>query len=173
MSLTDFLFQRRSIRKFTAEAVSEQDVKELMRAALCAPTSKNSKSWEFVFVTSKAAILELSKCKEAGAQPLEEATLAVVVMADPQKSDVWIEDASVAATYIQLQAQSLGYGSCWVQVRERGFADGRSAEDIVRHVVAAPDSSLNVLCIIAIGHKNQPRNPYTDEKLPWSQARIL
>lgn len=172
MSITDILFKRRSIRKFTAEAISEQDIKELKRAALCAPTSKNCKSWQFVFVSNGEVIRQLSQCKEAGAQFLEGAPLAVVVMADTQKTDVWIEDTSIAAAYIQLQAEALGLGSCWAQVRERGFADGRRAEEIVRDIVGAP-SHMAVECIIGIGHKDQQRSTYSDDRLPWDQAKEI
>lgn len=172
MSLTTLLFQRRSIRKFTADAVTEQDVKELKRAALSAPTSKNGHPWQFVFVTNADVIRQLSQCKDAGAQFLETAPLAVVVMADPEKSDVWIEDASIAAAFIQLQAESLGLGSCWCQVRKRGFGDGRNAEEIVRNIVGAPDT-LAVECIIGIGYREKPRSAYSDDRLLWDQIRDL
>lgn len=170
-SLTSLFYRRRSTRKFTTEAISESDIKELQRAALCAPTSKNCKSWEFVFVTDSSKIKALSECKESGAQFLEGATLAIVILADPQKTDVWIEDTSIAATFIQLQAEALGLGSCWAQMRERGFADGRKANELVKQILDAPNN-LEVECIIGIGHKDQQRSEYTDEKLPWQQIHI-
>ena len=169
MNITELLYQRRSIRKFTDEPVSAEDIKELKRAALCAPTSKNCKSWEFVFVSDRESIVRLSQSKEAGAQFLEGAALAVVVMADTAKTDVWVEDCSIAAAYIQLQAEALGLGSCWAQIRQRGYADGRRGSDIVREVVGAPEG-MEVECIIGIGHKDQQRSTYSDERLPWDQV---
>ena len=170
-SLTQLLYNRRSIRKFTGEALTDVEIKELQRAALCAPTSKNCRSWEFVFVSDKDIIAQLSKCKEAGAQFLEGVALAVVIMADPQKTDVWVEDASIAATFIQLQAEALGLGSCWAQMRLRGYADGRSASELVKQLLNAPQN-LEVECVIGIGHKDHQRSEYTDEKLPWQQIHI-
>ncbi len=169
MNLTELMMKRRSCRKFTEEAVSADDIKELKRVALCSPTSKNCKSWEFVFVSDKSVIDALSKCKDMGAQFVENAPLVVAVMADTTKTDVWIEDASIAATFLQLKAEELGLGSCWVQIRERGFDDGRKASDTVRQLLGAP-ASVETLCLVAIGHKAAERNPYTDEKLPWAQA---
>ncbi|MCQ2229777.1 MAG: nitroreductase family protein [Bacteroidales bacterium] len=170
-NITDLIFQRRSIRKFTGEKISDTEIKELQRAALAAPTSKNCKSWEFVFVTDPASIKDLSLCKEAGAQFLEGAALAIVVLGNPEKTDVWVEDASIAAAFIQLQAEALGLGSCWAQIRERGFSDGRKASDIVKNMLNAP-ASLEVECIIGIGHKDQQRSTYSDEKLPWDQIHM-
>ena len=166
-SLTSLFFKRRSIRKFTADPISEAQIKELQRAALCAPTSKNCKSWEFVFVSDKDTIKALSESKDAGAQFLEGAPLAIVVMADPQKTDVWVEDTSIAATFIQLQAEALGLGSCWAQMRLRGTSNAPAATTI-KQLLGAP-AHLEVECVIGVGHKDQQRSEYTDEKLPWQQ----
>lgn len=59
---------------------------------------------------------KLAACKKNGASFLESAALAIVVLANPMESDVWIEDASVASIFIQLQAEDLRLGSCWCQV---------------------------------------------------------
>jgi len=170
-NITDLIFQRRSIRKFTNEKISDADIKELQRAAIAAPTSKNCKSWEFVFVSNPDTIKALSESKDAGAQFLEGATLAIVVMGNTEKTDVWIEDASIAASYLQLQAEALGLGSCWAQIRERGFSDGRKASDIVKNILNAP-ANLEVECIIGVGHKDQQRSSYSDERLPWEQIHM-
>lgn len=169
MNLTELMMKRRSCRKFTEEAVSAADIAELKRVALCSPTSKNCKSWEFVFVTDKATIKALSESKDNGAQFLEAAPLAIVVMADTTKTDVWVEDTSIAATFLQLKAEELGLGSCWVQMRSRGFADGRKASDTICSLLNAP-ANMEVECVIAVGHKAAERNPYTDDKLPMAQV---
>lgn len=168
MNLTELMMRRRSCRKFTDEKVSEADINELKRIALCAPTAKNGKSWEFVFVTDPTKIVTLSQSKESGAAFMESAPLAIIVFGDTTKTDMWIEDASIAATFIQLKVEELGLGSCWVQMRGRGFADGPSANETIKKLVGAPEQ-LEVECVVAIGHKAQERNPYTDDKLPYNQ----
>ena len=70
-------------------------------------------------IDDKEMLKELSHCKEQASSFIADAALAIVVMADPLASDVWIEDAAIASIMIQLQAEDLGLGSCWVQVRER------------------------------------------------------
>lgn len=89
---------RRSMRKFTEEELTQDEVVALLRAALMSPSSKGSHAWEFVVVDDKELLLKLSQCKDKGAELIAGAPLAVAVLADPQVSDVWIEDASVATT---------------------------------------------------------------------------
>lgn len=101
----------------------------------------------------------------------EDAALAVVVLADPLASDVWIEDASIASIYIQLQAEDLGLGSCWIQVRERFTSDDVPADEYVREVLDIP-LQLQVLSIIAIGHKGMERKPFDEKHLQWEKIHI-
>lgn len=166
MEMMEIMRRRRSHRDFSEESLTEDEIKELERAALCAPTSKNCHSCRFVFVTDKEKIAALSKAKESGAGFLEKAPLAIVVAADATLTDVWVEDASIAATFIQLEAEALGLGSCWAQMHLRGFADGRRASDIVKKELGM-DEKLEVLCVIGVGRKVKERSSYTDERLMW------
>ena len=67
-------------------------------------------------------LAKLSVCKPAGAAFLKDCALAVVVLANVMESDVWVEDASIASIYMQLQAEDLGLGSCWCQIRIRNVS---------------------------------------------------
>lgn len=162
---------RRSTRKFTEEEISQEDVVTLIKAALMSPTSKRSNAWQFIVVDNKDTIRKLSHCKEHGAAFLADAPLAVVVTADPLASDVWIEDASIASTLIQLQAEDLGLGSCWIQIRERFTASGQPSGEYVHDVLNIP-LQLQVLSIIAIGHKGMERKPFDEEHLQWEKIHI-
>lgn len=168
-NIAQLIAERRSCRKFTEEPVSAEDIKQLKRAALSSPTSKNCKSWEFVFTQDKAKIEALSKSKEHGAAFVAGAPLAIVVFGNTAKTDIWVEDASIACSFILLQAADLGLGATWVQLRERGFADGRKAQDIVKELLNVPDG-MEVLAVIAIGHPDESHRPYSDDRLPWDQV---
>jgi nitroreductase len=135
------------------------------------PTSKRSNSWQFIVVDDKKTLDELSHCKEAGAAFIKDAAIAIVVAADPLASDVWIEDASVASIMIQMQAEDMGLGSCWVQVRERFTATGMSADEFVHGVLDMP-LQLQTVSIIAIGHKGMERKPFNEEHLQWEKVHI-
>lgn len=159
------------MRKFTSEELAPEEVVTLLKAALMSPTSKRSNSWQFIAVDDKETLDKLSRCKEHGAAFLADAALAIVVMADPLASDVWIEDASVASILIQLQAEDMGLGSCWIQVRERFTATGMSSDEYVHGILDIP-LQLQVLSIIAIGHKGMERKPFDEEHLQWEKVHI-
>jgi nitroreductase len=164
------IIARRSTRKFTEKPLSPEDVQTLLQAALLAPTSKNCKSWEFVAVEDKERLRQLSLCKDSGSTFLEKCALAVVVMGDPTKTDAWVEDASIAAVFIQLQAEDLGLGSCWCHIRNRFTAEMES-EQYVKELLDIPDH-FGMLCIIGIGYKDQERKPNDLSKLTWEKIHI-
>lgn len=170
-SFSQLIKQRRSMRQYTDEELTQEQVVSLMQAALMAPSSKRNTPWQFVVVDDKEILNKLSFCKAQASQFIADAALAVVVMADPLVSDVWIEDATIAATFIQLQAEDLGLGSCWVQVRERFTAVGQSSNEYVHDVLDLP-LPLQVLCIIAIGHKKIPRKPFNEDCLQWEKVHL-
>ncbi len=170
-NFSDLIRLRRSMRKFTSEELAPEEVVTLLKAALMSPTSKRSNSWQFIAVDDKETLDTRSRCKEHGAAFLADAALAIVVMADPLASDVWIEDASVASILIQLQAEDMGLGSCWIQVRERFTATGMSSDEYVHGILDIP-LQLQVLSIIAIGHKGMERKPFDEEHLQWEKVHI-
>lgn len=159
------------MRKFTAEELTQDEVVTLMKAALMAPTSKRSNAWQFVLVDDKEKLKELSLCKEHASQFIADAALAVVVTADPLLSDVWIEDASIASIYLQLQAEDMGLGSCWVQVRERYTATGMASDEYIRGILDIP-LQLQVLSVIAVGHKGMERKPFDESHLQWEKIHL-
>ena len=163
--------QRRSHRKFTDEPVSKEHLHLMLRAALMSPTSRGQRNWQFAVVTRKADIKRLSAAKDSGAQFLEKAPLAIVVMGDPSANDCWIEDGSIAAIAMQLQAEDLGLGSCWVQMRGRGLADGRTADAMAHGILGLPQN-MEVLCVLGIGHPADVRKPQTEEHLKWENVIV-
>ncbi len=168
---SELIKKRRSMRKFTGEELTQDEVVALLKAALMSPTSKRSNSWQFIVVDDKSALGLLSKCKESGASFLKDAALGIVVLGDPSASDVWIEDASVASIMIQLQAEDLGLGSCWIQVRGRYAATGMPADEFIRGVLGIP-FQLQVLSIIAVGHKGMERKPFDESHLQWEKVHL-
>lgn len=167
----ELLINRRSIRRYTSEQVDPEQVKMIIEAALMSPSSKSVRPWQFVVVEDKDMLEKLSHCKPNYATSIASAPLAVVVTADTTRSDAWIEDASIAAVFMQLQAQAFGLGSCWVEVRERFGADGLPAEEYVREALGIPEH-FAVLCVITIGHKDEERKPINTEKLLWEKVHI-
>jgi nitroreductase len=163
--------QRRSHRKFTDKEIDAESVKLILRAALMAPTSKGQRAWQFVVVDNPLDIEKLSDAKDLGSQFMKGAPLAVVVLGDPLQNDCWVEDGSIAAISMQYQAEDLGLGSCWVQMRGRGLSDGTSADTVIRGILDIPEN-LHVLCVLAFGHKADERKPQNEEKLKWENVHV-
>lgn len=103
--------------------------------------------------------------------PVAHCALAIVVAADVEKSEAWIEDASIAASYIQLQAQALGIGSCWIQVRGRYTATEMESEVYVQNLLEMPDNLMPV-CIVTLGYPDEERRPQNTEKLLWENVHV-
>ena len=142
-----------------------------MEAGLVAPSSKGKMPWQFVVVDDKQKLAALSQCKDFGAKPIAGCALAIVVVVDPYESDVWIEDASIASIYMQLQAEDLGLGSCWCQIRNRQREDDTDAGEYVRNLLHIP-YQLEVLSIIGFGYKGQERKPFDEAHLQWEKVHI-
>ena len=167
----DLVQLRRSHRKFTDEEISAEDVRLILRAALMSPTSKSQRAWQFVVVDDPMDIEKLSDAKDLGAQFLKNAPLVVVVLGDPLQNDCWVEDGSIAAINMQLQAEDLGLGSCWAQMRGRGLSDGTSADTVIRGILDIPEN-FSVLCAIGFGHKADERKPQNEDRLKWENVHV-
>ena len=128
MSVKETIQNRRSIRKYTKETIPEEMITEVVRAGLLAPSSRNLHSSRAVIVTDRRMLRLLSACRSAGASMLRKCACAIVVYGDESVSDAWIEDCSVMMSFMQLRAEELGLGSCWVQCRNRISAQSREKE---------------------------------------------
>lgn len=170
--MINLLRERRSIRKFTEKIVEKEKINLLKKAALLAPSSRNLRPVSFVFTENKEIIEKLSEAKSHGSSFLKGAPLAVVVLGDETKSDVWIEDASIASIIIQLQAEDLGLKSCWIQIRLRAKDDQLSSEKYIKELLDLPEST-KVLSIIALGYPDETKTGYSDQDLDFSVINTI
>jgi len=170
-SFAELVKNRRSIRQFTSEKLKAEEVELIVRAALLAPTSRNCRACKFILVEDEETLRQLSVCKANYATFLKHCALAVVVLSDPLQSAAPIEDVSIAAAYIQLQAEDLGLGSCWAHINGRETADGQDSEQYVRDLLDIP-FQYGVTCIIGIGRKERVIKPHEEEHLRWENVHI-
>jgi len=170
-SFASLITQRRSTRNFTNEPLSPEHVALIIKAALMAPTSKNAHSWQFVVVEDRDVIRRLATCKKHGAGFLTGTALVIVVLGDCSISDAWVEDASIASVFMQLQAEDLGVGSCWCQIRNRLTEDGLESAQYIRDLLEIPHQ-FHVLSIIGFGYSDRERKPVDESKLFWEKVHI-
>lgn len=166
----DLVCRRRSIRKYQDRPVEEEKLEKILKVALMAPSSKRCQPWHFLVVSEKDKLQKMSVCREMGCAFLDNAPMAIIILADESLSDVWVEDASIAASYIQLAAEDLGLGSCWVQVRNRLKSEDLTTENYLKEMINAPEN-MRVECIIAVGYKLEEKSPFDESKLKWEKVK--
>lgn len=146
----DLLKRRRSVRAFAPKPLSPVQIETLLEAGLRSPSSRRIDPWEYIVITDSDVLRRLSVAK-SGADFLAGAAAAIVIVADTEKSDVWVEDCSIAATNIWLTATDLDLGACWAQIRNRRHSDTLTAEEYVRSLLQIP-SRYAVEAIIGVGY---------------------
>ena len=166
------LRKRRSIRKYTNKPVPSNAIKRLKEALLRSPSSRDTKPWRFIFLNDSHLLQRVSLCKSHGAEFLAKASLGIIICGDESKSDVWIEDCSIASILVQMAALEVGLGTCWIQVRNRSTSTGVSSEMHIRNQLKLP-AHMRILSIIACGFPAEKKKPIPSRKLLYSSISTL
>lgn len=165
----DLVRKRRSIRNYTDRPIEPEKLDILVEAALRSPASAGRNPWEFIVVRDRQLLDRLSRAKPNGSSFLRYASAGIVVCADPVKSDVWVEDASIASIMVLLAAESIGLGGCWIQIRDRSHNGTKTAETYVREVLNIPER-LKVESIISVGYPAVSKEPHPRDELLFEKV---
>ncbi|MFA5810739.1 MAG: nitroreductase family protein [bacterium] len=153
MDAYEAILTRRSIRKYTKDAVPAETVEKLLRAAMSAPSAGNEQLWHFVVIDDRKILDEIPKFHPYS-KMLHDAPLAIAILGDTSKekhSGFWVQDCSAATQNLLLAAHALGLGAVWLGVHPR--------EDIaggVRKLLDLPPEVIP-LAIISIGHPGEQK----------------
>lgn len=153
----DTIFKRRSVRKYTDTPVTDEQLKQLIKAGMAAPSAKNSQEWVFIVIRDKDifnAFLDV----HPNAFALKFADAAILVCADLSKEREagqgwWIQDCSAAVQNILLEATDMGLGSLWMGVYPK--------EDRVqcfKNVCQLPEG-IEPLGLVSIGEATKAYTP--------------
>ena len=160
--LIETIFSRRSIRKYTPDPVSEEDIKTILEAAMAAPSASNRKPWHLVVVTEREKLDKLADSHRYG-KMLHDAPLCVAVCGDTSASErFWVQDCSAATENLLLAATALGLGAVWLGVHP---SEERVAD--VREILGIPEG-VTPLNLVSIGHpaeEKEPRTQYDEERV--------
>lgn len=166
----DNIYSRRSVRAFTGEAVSREDLIKILKAGMAAPSAVNMQPWAFVVVTERKTLDELCG-KLPYAKMLDKAGAAIVVCGLPDKDEVyskkyWVMDCSAATENILLACHALGLGAVWTAV----YPDATRVED-VRRILGIPENivPLNVIPIGVPKEKGKPLDKFKEENIHWEK----
>ena len=160
---------RRSVRVYTDEPIADEDLKKILSAGLMAPSGKSKFPWHFIVVKDRVMLEKLSLCRVGVARMLAKAACAIVVVGDPAVTDTLVEDCTIAAAYMHLEASTLGLGSCYIQGRGRTAENGETTEDYVRGLLGFP-ADYKMQAVLSLGHIGKPMKPHNEEKLFWNKV---
>ena len=155
--MLEVIKKRRSIRKYQSRPVEEEKIEAILRSAMYSPSARHTRVWEFIVVTDKKKIKKLGEMKPYS---VHVKTAPVVIVVCSKEWQYWLEDASIVAENICLEATNQGLGTCWTQIRGSSTYDGGDPESYIREILDIPDE-IRVLCMMPIG--------YPDEDLPEHQ----
>lgn len=168
MELLDMMKQRRSVRQYTGEAIPEEKIELVLQAGLYSASGRSRRPWEMIVVRDKEVLSKMAQCRTHGSAMLSGADCAIVVIADPNKTDVWTEDCSIVMANMHLMADHLGIGSCWIQGRLREAPDGRLTKEYLRELLDYPET-YELEAILSMGIAADHPAPYALEDLPLNQ----
>lgn len=172
MELMNVLQTRRSIRKYTDRQIPEETLRKILQAGLLAPTSRNLKPWEFYVIRDSCTLAQLSESKNAGAGMLAGCDAAIAVFADSGKADTWVEDCSIAMSFMMLMAEEEGVGCCWVQIHLRSDGNGTDAEKKVREILELPER-FRIAGILSLGIPADRPKAHIPEEIDWGKVHII
>ena len=165
------IHSRKSVRHYTGESVSREDLTILLKAGMAAPTAVNRQPWVFIAVTDDATLSKLAQGLPY-TKMIVQSHACIVVCGDMHKAlsgverDFWVQDCSAASENILLAAESLGLGAVW-----SGMYPLQERVDYVRKVLGLPDTVIP-LNVIAVGHPagiEKPQNKFNQANIHWEK----
>lgn len=163
----DNILTRASVREFTGERPTDEQIETLLRAAMSAPTAMNYQPWAFIVVDDEAVLKQIGEALPYS-RVQNGAKVAFVMCGDMSKAiegdgrDFWIDDVSAATENLLLAAHAMGLGAVWT-----GVYPSEERSETVREILRMPKSVVP-LCIVPVGTpKAQP-----EVKDKWKQENI-
>jgi len=155
METLQAILTRRSVRDFLSEPIVEDDLQDLLRAGMQAPSARNEQPWHFV-VIDNPDLLHAIPDFHPHAQMLKEAPLAILVCSDRKleaKRASWLQDCSAATQNILLAAHAKGLGAVWLGI----FPDSERVFGMQALVELPKD--VRPVALVAIGHPASQPDP--------------
>lgn len=155
MDFLEVIEKRHSVRKYSDRVVEREVLETIVKVAQTAPSSRNSKSSAFMIIEDKDTLEALSQMRDYGASPLKSAQAGILVLGDPSKTDLWVDNCAISATFVQLAVTAMDLVSCWIHINGRlclkDVPEGRKSDDYVSELLGIKDG-LHPYCVVAIGY---------------------
>ena len=153
--LVQLIMSRTSIRAFLDKPVSDETVEALLKAAMAAPSAKNSQPWAFVVIRDRALLEKLGEslpnAKMTATAPVALVICGVLDKALPGEArEYWIQDAAAATENFLLAVHALGLGAVWTGVHPIS-----ERIRIIREALHLPEG-VEPFCLIPFGYPAVP-----------------
>ncbi|MFA6142654.1 MAG: nitroreductase family protein [Candidatus Omnitrophota bacterium] len=167
----DVIHSRKSVRSYTDQPVSKEDIEALLKAGMAAPSARDTRPWAFVVVTQKEKLSKLADSLPNG-KMLKSAQAAIVVCGRFDKTlaniaeGYWVQDCSAASENILLAAESIKLGAVWCGVYPNG-----ERVNAVRNILDIPDQVMP-LNVISIGYPTgaeRPKDKFDAANIHWER----
>lgn len=157
MDVFEAIHTRRSVRKYTGEPLSEEQLHAILAAGMAGPTAGNSQSWRFVVITDKTLLSRIQNVQPF-ARMARNSGATILVCGDLTAEQYpgrpfWNQDAAAAMENMLLAAHALGLGACWCAVHpEAAWEQG------MRELTGLPEH-VRPLGLCVIGHPAVRHDP--------------
>ena len=155
MDFLQVIEKRKSFRKYSDRPVERELLDAIVNIARTAPSSRNSKSSEFMIIEERDTLDALSQMRDYGASPLKGAQAGILILGDESKTDLWVDNCAISATFVQLAVTAMDLVSCWIHINDRpclkAEPDGARADDYVSNLLGIKEG-LHPYCVVAIGY---------------------
>ena len=165
LSIIDIIKKRKSVRRFTDQEVSEEDLKAVLEAARLAPSGTNAQPWHFIIIKNKDTQKELANLIPWGSF-IKNAPIIIAILVNTKAT--WaILDGAIAMTHITLEAAARGLGTCWV-ANWPNVPKKPELETQIKNILGIPEElqpKMKVITITPLGHPH-PRGSMTTKRKP-------
>lgn len=164
MDVMEAIFTRRSIRRYTDEQISDEQIEVLLRAAMAAPSAGNAQPWHFIVIDDHSILEEINSFHPYS-EMLPAAALAILVCGDEKLENHpghWEQDCSAATQNILLAAHGDGLGAVWL-----GIEPDRDRVERIRRMIGLP-SHIHPVSLVALGHPAEAKrvaNRYKQDRV--------
>ncbi|MDR0820266.1 MAG: nitroreductase family protein [Endomicrobium sp.] len=161
----DILLERKSVRKYTDEDVKKEDLDYILRAAMSAPTARNTRCYSFIVIKDKETHKKIASLHHA-AQMILQAPLAILVVGDQNAAfERYLpQDCAATTQNILLAATARGYGSVWC-----GVYSNEEKSKAMEKLFNLPEN-IKAFSLVVIGKSadnNPPKNGWQPEKIKY------
>ena len=157
--ILDVIRKRRTIRKFTDQEVTQEQIDLLLELAMCAPNRLNRQPWHFIVVQDKGKQKEFADFLRIHSY-VEDASAVIVACAMPKASTTWTMDVSAAVENLMIGATALGLGTAWVGSPDT--VTWTMFEESVRDSLRIP-IDVRIVALVSVGYPAQERAPHSKE----------